>query len=93
MLAVVSCPYFRIRTAVPSDAGRLLWDQYVRFELVATMGSPTVCGMDHRFDMFQYGRSYLIVRSEQFDDIRLSLGFAAWEEAEETRALLLAMGL
>jgi hypothetical protein len=76
-----------------SALGRLLWDQYMRSELVATMGSPTMCGMDHLFDMFQYGRTYLVVRGEKFDDIRLTLGFDTWREAEQVRDLLLAIGL
>ena len=43
--------------------------------------------------MFQYGRTYLVVRGgEQLDDIRLTLGFHTWEEAQEARDLLLAMG-
>ena len=49
--------------------------------------------MDHLFDMFQYGRTYLVVRGEQFDDIRLTLGFDTWEEAQEIRDVLLALGL
>ena len=76
-----------------SALGGLLWDQYMRSELVATMGSPTMCGMDHLFDMFQYGRTYLVVRGEQFGDIRLTLGFDTWEKAQEVHDLLLAMGL
>jgi hypothetical protein len=76
-----------------SALGRLLWDQYMRSELVATMGSPTMCGMDHLFDMFQHGRTYLVVRGEQFDDVRLTLGFDTWEEAQEVRDLLLATEL
>ena len=65
----------------------------MRSELVATMGSPTVCGMSHLFDMFQHGRTYLVVCGEQFDDVRLSLGFDTWEETQEVRELLLAVGL
>jgi hypothetical protein len=76
-----------------SALGRVLWDQYMRSELVATMGSPTLCGVDHLFDMFQHGRTYLIVRGEQFDDVRLTLGFDTWAEAEDVRELLVAMGL
>ncbi len=62
-------------------------------ELVATMGSPTMCGLDHLFDMFQHGPSYLVVCGDQFDDVRLTLGFDTWEEAQEVRDLLLAIGL
>lgn len=76
-----------------SAIGRMLWDQYMRSEIVATMGSPTFCGKDHLLDMFQYGRTYLVVRGEQFDDIRLTLGFDTWAQAAEVRELLLAIGL
>ena len=65
----------------------------MRSELVATMACPTECGWDHLFDMFQFGRTYLVVRGENFDDIRLTLGFDTWKEAEEIRDLLLAIGL
>lgn len=76
-----------------SALGRILWDRHMRSEIVATMGSPTVCGNDHLLDMFQYGRTYLVVRGEQFDDIRLTLGFDTWAQAEEVRELLVAIGL
>ena len=75
-----------------SALGQILWDRYMKSEIVATLGSPTVCGRDHLFDLFQFGRSYLIVRGEQFDDIRLSLGFDSWQDAEEARELLLGIG-
>ena len=75
-----------------STLGRILWDRYIRSEIVATLGSPTLCGQDHLFDMFQHGRTYLIVRGEQFDDIRLTLGFDTWAQAEEVRELLVAVG-
>ena len=80
-------------TLCRSALGRVFWGQYMCDELVATMASPTVCGMDHLFDMFQHGRTYLVVRGEKFDDIRLTLGFDTWDEAEEVRELLLAAGL
>jgi hypothetical protein len=67
--------------------------KYMRSELVATMGSTTMCGKDHLFDMFQHRRTYLDVSGEQFGDVRLTLGFDTWKEAQEVRDLLLAMGL
>ena len=76
-----------------SALARALWDQYLRDELIPTLVCPTECGWNHLLDMFQFGRSYLIVRGEQFDDIRFALAFETWEEAQETRDLLLAMGL
>ena len=76
-----------------SALGRILWDKYMRSELIATMGSPTLCGTDHLFDMFQHGRTYLVVRGEKFDDVRLTLGFDTWAEAEEVCELLLAAGV
>lgn len=75
-----------------SALGRMLWDRHMRSEIVATMGSPTVCGKDHLFDMFRYGRTYLVVRGEQFEDIRMTLGFDTWAEAANVRELLVAVG-
>lgn len=77
-----------------SAVGRLLWDRYVHCpDFLPSMASPTVSGRDHLFDLFQHGRTYLIVREGAIDDVRLSLAFKTWAEGEAARALLLAAGL
>jgi hypothetical protein len=77
-----------------STIGRLLWQRYAHCPgFLPTMASPTLCGQDHLFDMFQYGKTYLIVRSGALDNGRLSLAFETWTEGETARRLLLAAGL
>lgn len=76
-----------------SALGQVLWHQYAHSEFHATLASPTVFGKEHLFDLFQHGRTYLIVRGGALDDVRLSLAFKTWDEGETARELLLAAGL